>query len=152
MGSHQSPLGDLLIDFAKTVRGLSDHDFRKFIEGELRLTFSVDKRQPSVGSYPTRRSVPPGELQRIQGLLNSSTSREEAYAILREHVPLKDGLFALARLLDLPVQRKDKVDKIREKIVASTVGRRLSGEAIRGGYSADGRESENDTADRAIEK
>ena len=45
----------------------------------------------------------------------------------------KERLFAFAKWLDLPVQRSDAAKRIRDKVVTQTVGRRLSGRAVRGG-------------------
>ena len=51
---------------------------------------------------------------------------EEAFAV-------KEQLFGFAKWLDLPVQRNDAAKRLREKVVTHTVGRRLSGKAVRGG-------------------
>ena len=52
--------------------------------------------------------------------------------IVEEAFAGKAELFAFARWLDLPVQRNDAAKRIRERVVTHTVGRRLSGQAVRG--------------------
>lgn len=72
---------------------------------------------------------PEEALRRLQQQLDVVQTRDEGYRLVKEALPRKASLFAFARFLDLPVQKKDK-------IVAFTVGRRLNSETIRGGYSA----------------
>ena len=105
------------------------------LQGELRpfITFKASSRGSK--SRNLLPSISEEELNRIQAKLNTARSREEGYRIVEEAFPLKERLFAFAKFLDLSIQKKDKTEKIREKIVTSTVGRRLSSEAIRGGYS-----------------
>lgn len=135
MSAQQSAFGDLLTDVAKAVRNMSDAEFEKFIKGELRpfITFKASSRGSKSRNLPP--SISEEELNGIQTKLNTARSREEGYRIVEEAFPLKERLFTFAKFLDLPIQKKDKTEKIREKIVTSTVGRRLSSEAIRGGYS-----------------
>lgn len=59
-------------------------------------------------------------------------SRDAAVAFLTEHAPSKAALSSLARHLEVPVSKQDKVEAIRDKLVESTVGARLRSEAIRG--------------------
>ena len=135
MSTQQSAFGDLLDDIAKAVRSMSDAEFTKFVRGELRpsITFKTYDRGDKGRKLPS--SISEEDLNSIQTRLNGAQTREEGHRIVEEAFPLKDRLFAFAKFLDLPVQKKDKTERIREKIVTFTVGRRLSSEAIRGGYS-----------------
>ncbi len=136
MSAQQSVLGNLLADVAKAVRDMSDDEFEKLVKGELRPSISFKERGSGVKSRKLPPAISEEELRSIQMKLNAARTREEGYSIVQEAFPQKKRLFAFAKSLDLPVQQKDKVERIREKIVSSTVGRRLSSEAIRGGYSA----------------
>ena len=122
MNAQQSALGNLLADVAKAVRGLSDDEFEKRGSGG-----KSRKLSPAVSEE---------ELRNIQMKLDAAQTRDEGYCIVKEAFPLKESLFAFARFLDLPVEKKDKIERMQDKIVAFTVGRRLNSEAIRGGYSA----------------
>lgn len=135
MSVQQSAFGDLLAEVARAVRDLSDAEFERFVNGELRPSITFKACCTGGKSRKPSPSIPGEELNGIQAKLNTARTREEGYRIVEEAFPLKEGLFAFARFLDLPVQKKDKAGRIREKIVTSTVGRRLNSEAIRGGYS-----------------
>lgn len=137
MSTQQSAFGDLLDDVAKAVRNMSDAEFEKFIKGELRpsITFKALNSRNKSRKPPFSTAISKEELNSVQAKLNTVRTREEGYRIVEKAFPLKEHLFAFAKLLDLPIQEKDKAERIREKIVTSTVGRRLGSEAIRGGHS-----------------
>ena len=135
MNGQQSAIGDLLDDVAKAVRNMSDAEFERFVKGELRPSITFKACSSGSKSRKLSPSISEEELNDIQTKLNTVRTREEGYRIVEEAFPLKEYLFAFAKFLDLPIQKKDRAERIREKIVTSTVGRRLSSEAIRGGYS-----------------
>ena len=136
MSTRQSVLGDLLTEIAKAVREMSDDEFEKLVNGELRTSISFTREDDSVKSTKLRSAISDENLRSVHTRLSAAQTREEGYHIVQECFSVKEQLIAFARFLDLPVQKRDRVDKIQEKIVTSTVGRRLGGEAIRGGYSA----------------
>lgn len=141
MRARQSVFGDLLDGVARAVRNMSDAEFEKLVKGELRPFISFQE----CGGGSRRRKPSPAmpepmsedELRSIRTKLDAARTREEGHRIVQEALPLKERLFAFARFLDLPIGGRDRTERIRDKIVASTVGRRLASEAIRGGYSAD---------------
>lgn len=135
MNAQQSALGNLLADVAKAVRGLSDDEFEKLLKGELRPSISFRERSSGGKSRKLSPAVSEEELRNIQMKLDAAQTRDEGYCIVKEAFPLKESLFAFAKFLDLPVEKKDKIERMQDKIVAFTVGRRLNSEAIRGGYS-----------------
>ena len=136
----QEAFGNLLSDVAKAVRKLPEDQFRELIEGELTISFEkkhrpmknrrLEREKPSIGI------VPEDDLRSIRARLDMAQSRDDGYRIVLDALPERERLFAFARFLDLPVRKGDRAENIREKIVASTVGRRLSSEAVRGGYTA----------------
>ncbi len=132
--------GNLLFDIARAVRDMPGDQYGKFVKGELRLTISFEEKdRPSRPVKPGCSSagvVPERELQRIRAKLDLAQSREDGHRIVLDAFPERERLFAFAGFLDLPVRKGDKAENVREKIVAFTVGRRLSGEAIRGGFTA----------------
>jgi hypothetical protein len=137
MNAQQSAFGELLTDIAKALREMSDDEFDQFVNGELRTSISF-KREEKSGSRRAKSGleISDDDLDSAKARLRSAETREEGYHVLQEAFSGKAQLFAFARFLDLPVQKRDSADKIRDKIVTSTVGRRLGGAAIRGGYSA----------------
>ena len=136
MSAQQSALGNLLADVAKAVRDMSDDEFEKLVKGELRPSISFKERGSGIKGRKPSPVLSEERLRSIQTKLDAARTREEGHQIVQEAFPMKEGLFIFAKFLDLPVQRKDKIERIQDKIVTATVGRRLSSEAIRGGYSA----------------
>lgn len=125
----------MLEQLNRAMRELSDADFERLMKGELRagISFSPMGRRASDRS---KRRTPASEetFRDVHSRLSSVNSRQEGQVIVGEAFGHKEDLFAFAKFLDLPVQRKDKVERIRDKIVTYTVGRRLSGEAVRGSF------------------
>jgi hypothetical protein len=72
------------------------------------------------------------DLRAIANELQALRSREAGEAMLRDRVANRYGLEAIARFLQLPVQRDDSIDRLRAKIVENTIGSRLRSDAIQG--------------------
>ena len=138
----QEAFSSLLSDVAKAVRKLPEDQFRKLVEGRLRTKISFEERHRSVSvgrvkpGRPSIGIIPEDDLRGIRAKLDMAQSRDDGYRIVLDALPERERLFAFARFLDLPVRKGDKAENVRDKIVAFTVGRRLSGEAVRGGYTA----------------
>lgn len=64
--------------------------------------------------------------------LTMLANRQEAQALLDSRFPTKKNLEAIARRLDIPIVRQDKVEELRDKIVEATVGARIRSQAIQG--------------------
>lgn len=71
-------------------------------------------------------------------MLLGKTSREEGIAHLDDLGLSRAGLEKLARALDLPVGRSDRVDRLKERIVEATIGYRLRSGAIKGEVATTG--------------
>lgn len=132
MKSVQSTLSVLLSDLAKTVSRLPDEQMEKLINGELQPKVSFEAmRTPK---KPEKLFSAPVDFDGFIGRLRSASTREEGIRLIETTFSDKMTLVALARFLDVPAQKKDKTDRVRQKIVEATVGARLQSEAIRGGY------------------
>lgn len=59
-------------------------------------------------------------------------SRENAQALLSTRYPSKKALELIARRLDIPIIKQDKLEELRDKIVEATVGSRIRSQAIQG--------------------
>ncbi|MDE0208197.1 MAG: hypothetical protein OXP66_19450 [Candidatus Tectomicrobia bacterium] len=118
----------------KALRELSDADIDGLMRGELEA--SVSFVRPAAGNRERRQAGAPvadAAFREVQARLSAAASREEGQRIVEESFAGKEQLFGFAKWLDLPVQRSDAAKRIREKVVTHTVGRRLSGRAVRGG-------------------
>lgn len=65
-------------------------------------------------------------------VLTGQSSRQDAQALLDAQFPSKKALEFVARHLDIPIVRQDKLEDLRDKIVEATVGARIRSQAIQG--------------------
>ena len=138
MDARRAFVTQLLEQLIQALRDLSDDDFDKLITGDLEASISFvrpasrakNRRRPAAAAAAP---VADEALEAVHARLTAAESREEGQRIVEEAFADKERLFAFARWLDLPVQRNDAARRIRDKVVTQTVGRRLSGRAVRGG-------------------
>ena len=135
MDAARALITTLLSEVIRAVEGASDEQLSRLLSGEDHAVVSFHPYRPVSESQPKKSNTPSDDQMRdVQELLMRTGSREDGHAVLTERFPQKDTLFVFSKFLDLPVQRKDSVERIRDKIITHTVGRRLGGEAIRGGH------------------
>ena len=119
-----------LYAFARAIRELSEEDFQELMKSaHPRVGVSRVSRKPLASNRP---KVDQSDFDRILSHLMVASTREIGVEIVNESFPRKDSLFAFAKFLDISVQRKDKIEWIRERIVSATVGAKLASQAIRG--------------------
>jgi len=71
-------------------------------------------------------------VREIAAKLQTLRPREAGERLLQDEAPNRPALEALARFLQLPVQRDDTIERLRAKIIENTIGSRLRSEAIQG--------------------
>ena len=118
--------------FARTIRELPEEDFRRLIKTAAPLEAAALPVKRKLTAFDRPVSLERDECERILHRLMSATTREIGADIVSESFPQKNSLFAFAQFLNLPVQKKDKTERIRERIVSATVGAKLASQAIRG--------------------
>ena len=135
MNTPRSFVIQVLEQITKLMQEMSNEDFERLMKGELQPSISFSRLAPRAPERK-KQTIPVSEeaLRKVHEKLTGASSREEGQSIVCEAFEDKEELFVFAKFLDLPVQRKDKAERIRDKIVTHTVGRRLSGEAVRGGF------------------
>lgn len=128
--SKKNQLANILRRLADYVEHCSDDDLRPLFDEASQLL------RPSAPHKSTRSSgdakLAPYDLRRIADQLRVLPSREEGEALLREKITNRASLEALARTLQIPVQRDDTVERLRAKIVETLIGFRLRSDAIQG--------------------
>ena len=133
MDTRRAVVMHVLEQLVKAVRELSDEDFDKLMNGDLEASISFVRPATRTRQWGEVAAPPADEaLEAVHAKLTAAGSREEGQRIVEAAFADKERLFAFAKYLDLPVQRTDTVKRIREKVVTHTVGRRLSGRAVRG--------------------
>ena len=137
MDARRAFVTQVLDQLIEALRDLSDEDFDRLMTGDLEASIAFvapasrhRNRRPPVA--PAMAVESDESLAAVHARLTAAGSREEGLRIVEEAFADKQRLFAFAKWLDLPVQRNDAAKRIRDKVVTQTVGRRLSGRAVRG--------------------
>lgn len=125
----------ILRQIVEGVQRLSDQDIEAVMDGRARLSISVEMAATSRPRRAKGTAESKVEPSVIREALASMTSREQGAQYLLTAAPTKTALQRVARCLDLPVQRGETVDRLREKIIEATIGYRLRSQAIRGGVT-----------------
>lgn len=117
-------LSEILRVLADYVEKQREEDLRPLMEEIARVI-----KKPKKKADPVEISVSHSELE---FRLLSLDSRAAGEQLLMAEVKGRKGLENLARHLQLPVQRDDKIEKLRAKIIENTIGSRLRSDAIQG--------------------
>lgn len=125
----------LLRELAETLRRSSDAEIEALLSG--RATLADLLASPAFGARADGKATTKKRVlrnnKRLAGLaaqLRQLPSREEGVSFLVGAQLLKNELEELARMMDLPVLREDDADRLRQKIIESSIGSRLNSRAI----------------------
>lgn len=135
MAKMQEVYGMLLRELAQAAGRITDEQWGRLLAGNARLHISVrrdvarDKRKHAIATVQFREDFP-----ELRDKFRAAKSVEECAVMVEYLLPSKEEMFAFAKYLDLPVQRKEGQQRIRDKIVDATAGWRIRSEVIRGGY------------------
>lgn len=127
----ESPKHDLigaLRQLVSALERLSDVDLAKLMNDsynvEIRFTRKRNKEE-----IP---EIPEADLSALVSKLTAFTSRQEAQGYLDTNYGTKKTLELIARHLDIPIMKQDKIEVLRDKIIEATVGARIRSQAIQG--------------------
>jgi hypothetical protein len=130
MKNKRSELATILRMLADYVERYPDPELTPIFEQATSLMrMAESKRKTRIFSSVRFGSE---ELNEVVAELRDLPSREDGVALLLAWAPSRRELEVLARFLQLPVQRDDTVERLRAKIVESTIGSRLRSDAIQG--------------------
>lgn len=127
MNKKPSPLPALLKHLAKAVERLTDDEITDVLAGRRRFILTTEE----AGSSCTAGAA--DERPDFDGLiasLKSAQTRDTARRLLEAAPLTRSQLAQLAKTLDLPVQRSDDIARLREKVIETTIGFRLTSNAI----------------------
>ena len=127
----------LLRRLAEVIEGSSPADVEALLAGRARLTVaprsgSSAREGRADGGSKKRRERSQKDLARVGARLRELDSREAGLKALANVQLTKNELEELARLMDLPVYREDDAERLKRRIVESSIGSRLNSQAIRG--------------------
>lgn len=118
----------LLKEVAKFINfldKLSEEEKLALKVGELKIKYSTIR-----DANASEKKVDCLDIGMIVEKLKSLNTREETNEYLNLLALKRDSLERIIRELDLPYNKKDRIDKMKEKIVEGIVGFRLRSEAI----------------------
>jgi hypothetical protein len=123
---------NLLIVFRRLTEALdslSEDELKKLSDPQFSVEIKAVRRRPK--DDPSLL-VPDTSAEEAITQLAAQANRQDAQALLDARYPSKKALELIARKLDIPIIRQDKVEDLRDKIVEATVGARIRSQAIQG--------------------
>lgn len=108
---------------------VSDDDLRRLSDSQYTLDFKIIRQRNNEEKSSVLDEI---SVEAAIHEITSLPNREEARTLLELKFSSKKSLEILARNLDIPITKKDKVEELRDKIVEATVGARMRSQAILG--------------------
>ena len=122
---------ELLRDLATKIQLLDEKEYEGLVNGSAQIEINIGPKEKTKGKEK-REPISETQMIDIRRVLELSNTREEGAALLKEKCSTKEELTRLAKFLDLPVQKSDKIGQISERIVEATIGYRIRSAAIQG--------------------
>ena len=113
---------------AAALEQMSEDEIAKLNDPNCEIEIKVIRRRSKEEVSPEALL----DLNEIVAKLTKFPSRAEASQFMEATFDTKKTLDRIARHLDVPVLKQDKVETLRDKIIEATVGARLRSEAIKG--------------------
>lgn len=114
---------------AEAIDSLSEDEIRRLSDPQYEVEVRAIRRRSKDEIATPQESINiEGVIMEIIGL----ATRQDAQVYLDTKYSSKKLLELIARRLDIPIIRQDKVDVLRDKIIEATVGARLRSQAIQG--------------------
>jgi hypothetical protein len=130
--NHQTTLKNYLTLLVSLVDNLSDADLKKIDSEDYEFSLKVVKKSIKKNEPKEKRIIDGSTLDLIIGELALAETRESGVTIIESHLKGKPELELLAKHVEVAVMANDKISKIKDAIVDSTVGARLRSGAIQG--------------------
>ena len=112
--------------FAKEMEKFSEIELIDISSGKATLKIEIVKNE-STSKVPSPYEM---DLSNVKSSLDSFQSREEVLQYLNQNFKTKKDLTSLAKIVDAHIQKSDKIDQLKEKIIESTIGFKLRSAAI----------------------
>ena len=107
---------------------LSEDDLSKLFDESYNIEIRIIRKRSKEENLPLTETYMPALILK----LTSFVSREEAQDFLNLNCSTRKTLEPIARNLDIPIMKQDKVETLRDKIIEATVGARIRSQAIQG--------------------
>jgi hypothetical protein len=127
MSKKQSPLSVVLKHLSKAAESLTEDEIAEIAAGRRRLILSTEEVSLSRAADTASEQ---SDFTDIIANLRHVETRESAHRLIQDASLTRSQLTQLAKALDLPVSRNDDVERLQEKIVETTIGFRITSNAI----------------------
>ncbi len=134
--SEKDIIAYVLKELSKRVQTLDDQEFDNLLRGTAQVEIRINSKVQAKGWMKNER-MNKSQMKEIRSALELMDSREEGHKLLKDRCETKEDLTRLAKYLDLPVQKSDKVEQLFERIVEATIGYRIRSAAIQGNKGKD---------------
>ncbi len=114
---------------SEALDSLSEEELKRLTDPLYTVEVRAVRRRTKEESalFPTDASV-----EEIITEITALATRQEAQFLLDAKCPARKTLEPIARKLDIPIVKQDKVEVLRDKIIEATVGARIRSQAIQG--------------------
>lgn len=127
------------------LKGLNEIEIANLESGNFEIKMElVSKKDYLKNSSSKVLSYDEFTAQQIIDELNNFSNREDGLKFLLTKCSSRIDLESIARKMDIPFQKKDTIDKLKEKIIESSIGFRLRSQAIQGGNTKENTLQKND--------
>ncbi|HCN3335229.1 TPA: hypothetical protein LZE55_006143, partial [Klebsiella michiganensis] len=113
----------LFRELQDAVLELNEGELEKIISGEYQFVLKVVKKR--IGTSAKISPVDDFSYSELLNLLNQCESREQGNELLSRELKTKSEFEKFARHVEVAVMKSDKLEKIRDNIIESTVGAKL---------------------------
>lgn len=137
MKSYTKAISNCLRKIADQIDKIPASSLEELSQGKFNIRIELSSNKGKVNGQEQSKLPNINELNEIESALRKMESREQGNIYLHEKLLSKDGLIELARHLDLPVQKRDSIKLISEKIIETTIGYKLRSHAIQGSTELD---------------
>ena len=134
MTTNKRDLINILEIITKLLDNISEKQFSKLLSGEGRLIYVEEEtRKKSKKLKDETVLIEDPVYEKLGEKIKLCKTREEAFNIVKNEPLLKTkkNLFKLAEIMQIYANKKDKRERIEEKIVESLVGSKIRSAAIR---------------------
>lgn len=118
-------------NFSFFLKELSDNDIVNLESEKKEIKFEIINKSDKTNKTKVL-SFDEFTAQAIIEELNKLSSRDEGYTFLISKCFTRTDYETIVQILDIPFQKKDTIERIKEKIIEGTIGFRLRSQAIQG--------------------
>lgn len=134
MANNKRDLTDILEIIIELLDNISDKQFTKLLKGEGRLVYiEKETHKKSKNLKDENVQINDSVYEKLGNKIKLCKTREEAFDIMKNEplIKTKNNLLKLSEIMQIYANKKDKRERIEEKIVESLVGSKIRSDAIR---------------------